>query len=97
MGAKPPWRGDDDLTAGTVCYCARNAKRDHIQAINNVYARPYPKSTVRTGCWRPLKAPRNFGISRKPLLRNWLLWLGCDGDLNVGALLELDIVTMFVS
>jgi len=51
MGAKPPWRGDDDLTAGTVCYCgARNAKREHIQAIHNVYARPYPRSTVRTDC-----------------------------------------------
>jgi len=45
MGAKPPWRGDDDLTAGTVCYCgARNAKREHIQAIHNVYARPYPRA-----------------------------------------------------
>jgi hypothetical protein len=49
MGALPTWHGDDDLTAGTGCYCgARNTEREHIQANNNVYARPYPRSTVRT-------------------------------------------------
>jgi hypothetical protein len=58
----PTWRGDEDLTADTVCYCgARNAKREHNQASNNVYASPHPKSTVRTDCWRPLEAPKNFG------------------------------------
>ena len=60
------------------------AMRDRIQS-------------AQSGRWWPLTAPRNFGISRKPSLRYWLLLLGCDGDLNMGAFLELHIVTMFVS